>query len=71
MSKFEFLAVFISIIFGLSLTHVLSGAMRSIYRGTFEQSHLVLTGFILIVLVLNWWMTFARSNQEIWTLDLH
>jgi hypothetical protein len=70
MSKFEFLAVFVSIIFGLSLTHVLSGAMRSIYQRTFEQTHLVLTSFILIVLVLNWWMTFAWSGQEIWTLDL-
>lgn len=70
MSKFEFLAVFVSIIFGLSLTHVLSGAMRSVYRQTFEQSHLVLTSFILIVLVLNWWMTFAWSDQEVWTLDL-
>jgi hypothetical protein len=70
MSKFEFLAVFVSIIFGLSLTHVLSGTMRSIYRQTFEQSHLVLTGFILMVLVLNWWMTFAWRDQEVWTLDL-
>ena len=70
MSKFEFLAVFVSIIFGLSLTHVLSGTMRSIYARTYEQSHLVLTGFILIVLVLNWWMTFAWSDQKIWTLDL-
>ena len=70
MSRFEFLAVFVSIIFGLSLTHVLSGAMRSIYRKTFDQSHLVLTGFILLVLILNWWMTFAWSDQEVWTLNL-
>ena len=70
MSEFEFLAVFVSIIFGLSLTHVLSGAMRSIYRKTSEQTHLVLTGFILMVLVLNWWITFAWSDQDIWSLDL-
>ena len=64
MSKFEFLAVFVSIIFGLSLTHVLSGAMRSIYQRTFEQTHLVLTSFILIVLVLNWWMTLPGASRR-------
>ncbi len=30
MSEFEYLAIFISIIFGLSLTHILAGTLRSI-----------------------------------------
>jgi hypothetical protein len=32
MSEFEYLAVFVSIIFGISVTHILAGAIRSIYR---------------------------------------
>ena len=33
MTEFEFLFVLISLIFGLGLTHVLSGTMRHVYAG--------------------------------------
>jgi hypothetical protein len=42
MSEFEYLAVFISIIFGISVTHILAGVVRSIYRGEKNQTHNVL-----------------------------
>lgn len=45
MSEFEYLAVFMSIIFGISTTHILSGVIRSIYRGQLDQTHFVLTAF--------------------------
>lgn len=70
MSEFEFLAVFVSIIFGISVTHILSGVMRSFYRGEFEETHLVFTVFLFLVLVLNWWTSFAWSAWEVWSFEI-
>jgi hypothetical protein len=69
MSEFEYLAVFISIIFGISVTHILSGFIRSIYRGEKDQTHNVLTAFFFLVLILNWWVGFSWVDQEIWSFD--
>ena len=70
MSEFEYLAVFISIIFGISLTHILAGTIRSIYRKTAEESHLVWTLFILLVMILNWWTAYSWQDQQTWSFDL-
>ena len=70
MSEFEYLAVFISIIFGISLTHILAGTIRSIYRNKAEESHLVWTLFILVVMILNWWTLYSWQDQQTWSFDL-
>ena len=70
MSEFEYLAVFLSIIFGLSLTHILAGVIRSLYRGLFDDIHLVLTAYFFIVLLINWWTAYSWQGQEVWTFDL-
>jgi hypothetical protein len=70
MSEFEFLAVFVSIVFGIAVTHVLAGVMRSFYRGQRDTTHLVLTAFIFLVLVLNWWTTYTWRDQEVWSFEL-
>lgn len=70
MSEFEYLAVFVSIIFGISVTHILRGVIRSIYRGQIDQTHFVLTAFFFLVLILNWWVGFSWADQEIWSFDL-
>ncbi len=70
MSEFEYLSVFVSIIFGISVTHILSGAFRSIYRGQVDQTHYVLTAFFFFVLILNWWTGFIWQKQEVWSFDL-
>ena len=70
MSEFEYLAVFISIIFGISLTHVLAGTIRSIYLKNVEQGHLVWTLYILLVMILNWWTAYSWRDQQIWSFDL-
>ena len=70
MSEFEYLAVFVSIIFGICVTHILAGVIRSIYRGQIDQTHLVLTGFFFFVLILNWWTGFFWRDQEVWSFDL-
>lgn len=70
MSEFEYLAVFVSIIFGISVTHILAGAIRSIYRKDIDQTHFVLTAFFFLVMILNWWTGFSWSDQEVWSFDL-
>ncbi len=70
MSEFEYLAVFVAIIFGISLTHILAGAIRSIYRGSIDENQLVWTFFILLVLILNWWTAYSWNDQVVWSFDL-
>ena len=70
MNEFEYLAVIVSIIFGISLTHILAGAIRSIYQAQFDETHLVLTAFFFLVLILNWWTGFQWRDQVIWSFDL-
>ena len=66
MSEFEYLAVFMSIIFGISTTHVMAGVIRSIYRGETDQTHFVLTAFFFLVLILDWWTGFEWVEQQNW-----
>ena len=67
MSEFEYLAVFMSIIFGISTTHVMAGVIRSIYRGEINHTHFVLSAFFFLVLILDWWTGFYWAEQESWS----
>ncbi len=68
MSEFEYLAVFVSIIFGISVTHLLAGAVRSVYDGEVIHTRVVLTLFLFQVLVLNWWTLFFENETVRWNL---
>ena len=70
MSEFEYLAVFVSIIFGISVTHVLAGVIRSFYRGQRDETHFVLSAFFFLVLILDWWTGFYWQDQAVWSFDL-
>jgi hypothetical protein len=70
MSQFEYLAVFVSIVFGISVTHILAGVIRSIYRGRIDETHIVLTLFFFVVLILNWWTGYNWHDQEVWSFGL-
>ena len=59
----------ISIIFGLALTHVLSGAVRSVYAGFSTETHLVYAAFFIQVLLLNWWVFFKWHTELEWSFD--
>lgn len=67
MSQFEFIAVFVSIIFGLSLTQILSGAVAQIQTRSLSVNQLGWTLFVLYVLTINWWTFFPWSRIETWT----
>jgi len=70
MSEFEYLAVIVSIIFGISVTHILAGVIRFMYRGEFHETHLVLTAFFFLVMILNWWTGYSWQGEEVWSFDL-
>ena len=69
MSEFEFLSVFVSIIFGISVTHIMAGVMRSFYRGERDETILVLTAFLFLVLILNWWISYTWRDEPIWSFE--
>ncbi len=67
MTEFEFLSVLISIIFGLALTQIMSGAVRSLYNGEFNENQIVYTFFTIVVLVLDWWVSFSWNINPQWS----
>lgn len=74
MNKFEFLAVFISIIVGLGVTHILYGLARIIHnRGQqpMAKLHFVWTLNVLLILLLNWWVLFLWADYPAWSFDIY
>src|SRR5207248_11646411 len=72
MSSFEFIAALMSIIVGLGVTNLLAGAGREFYRrkeNPLDEVHLVLTIATLLLLVLQWWVTFRRNTEVNRTFD--
>lgn len=70
MTLFEYLSVFLSVIMGLGVTHVLVGFSKTIhYRQTLELSwvHTLWAVNILIYIVIIWWGMFWWSKQIQWS----
>ena len=70
MSSFEFIAALMSIIIGLGVTNLLAGAARAFYRrreNPLDEVHIVLTVATLLLLVLQWWVTFRWNTEVNWT----
>jgi hypothetical protein len=72
MSSFEFIAALMSIIVGLGVTNLLAGAGRAFYRrkeNPLDEVHIVLTLATLLLLVLQWWVTFKWNTEVTWSFD--
>src|SRR5919108_3844620 len=72
MSSFEFIAALMSIIIGLGVTNLLAGAGRAFYRrkeNPLDEVHIVLTLATLLLLVLQWWVTFKWNTDVKWSFD--
>ena len=72
MSSFEFIAALMSIIIGLGVTNLLAGAGRAFYRrneNPLDEVHIVLTVATLLLLVLQWWVTFKWNTDVVWSFD--
>jgi hypothetical protein len=74
MTAFEYVAVLVSIIVGLSLTHLLGGVGRLIgtpRRAVTYWVHLVWSAYAFIYLISFWWWEFQLSAVEVWTIQLY
>ena len=73
VSEFQFVAVLVAIVFGLSLTHLLSSTARAFFAASefrYGLTRMAWTGFVLLILLLNWWVTFSWREIEVWSFDL-
>ena len=73
MTEFEYLAVLVSIILGLGITHLLLGVGRMIHRRTdmaLDPVHSMWTFSAFIILILNWWVFFRSQSLSTWTFDV-
>ena len=71
MSEFEFLAVLLSIVFGLAMTQLLSGTVRLFYEESIDDVRLAWALSIAIALIINWWGFFRWSDVEQWRFELY
>ena len=74
MTTFEYLAVLISIIVGLGITHLLGGVARFIHhpdRYKFYWIHLVWVWYIFLFLIYFWWFELWFTTFEDWTSLLY
>ena len=69
MGVFEYIGVLVSVIMGLGITHLATGATKLIqYRDEvrFYLPHMIWTINILIYILLIWWGMFSWSGHEDW-----
>jgi hypothetical protein len=70
VSAFEYLAVLVSLILGLGITHILTGVGYSIHRRgevARDAVHTIWTVNTFLILVLNWWVFFQARSVEGWS----
>ena len=66
MTKFEFIAVLLSIIFGLGLTNLLSGMLQAFFKRELTDTRLAWSIVVGTLLLVNWWMLFRWSDHSDW-----
>ena len=71
MSEFEYLAVLLSIVFGLAITQLLSGTVRLFYEDRIDDVRLAWALAIAIALIINWWGFFQWRGAEEWRFELY
>jgi hypothetical protein len=74
MTTFEYIAVLVSIIVGLGITHLLAGVGRVIGnpgRAKVYWVHLLWTFYLFVYFVAFWWWEFQLSTVENWTVQLY
>jgi len=69
MSRFEFNITFISIIAGLALARLLTGASRTVGKPIrdIDFAHLTISFSIIVLLLTVWWSMFRWSHHETWS----
>lgn len=71
MTPFEYLSVFVSVVLGLAVVHLLSGIallLDTRVRAKTDWLHHVWTANVLVTTVFVWWFNFHLTRVEVWTL---
>ena len=74
MTTFEYIAVLISIIVGLGITHLLGGLGRLIGnpgKAKVYWVHIAWSLYLFVYLVAFWWWEFRLNTVEDWTIELY
>lgn len=66
MDTFEFVAVLVSIVFGVAITNLLSGMLRSYFQRDLSNTRLAWSLAVGMVLVANWWGFFRWNDNPEW-----
>lgn len=71
MTPYEYLTVFVSVVTGLAIVHLLGGI--SLILDTRVKEHLdwihgVWTGNVLVTTLLVWWFNFGLTEVRVWSL---
>ena len=71
MTPYEYLTVFISVVLGLAVVHLLSGVallLDTRVRARYDWIHGVWTANVFITTMLVWWFNFHLNEVVTWTL---
>ena len=71
MDPYEYLTVFVSVIFGLAVVHLLSGVsliLDTRVRERVDWIHAVWTANVFLTTLLVWWFNFGLTAIQEWTL---
>lgn len=66
MSKFEFIAVLLSIIFSLGLANLLSGMLQAFLRRELTDTRIAWSILVGNLLLVDWWLLFRWSDHVDW-----
>jgi len=66
VSTFEFIAVLLSIIFGLAIANLLSGMVQALFRGELTDTRLAWSILVGNILLVNWWVFFQWNDHANW-----
>ena len=66
MSTFEFIAILLSIIFGLAIANLLSGMLQAFLRRELTDTRLAWSILVGNLLLVNWWVFFQWSDHANW-----
>ena len=69
MSEFEYIAVLLSIVFGLAITQLLSGVVRLFYEDRIDDVSLGWALAVTLALIINWWAFFQWSDHDEWRFE--
>ena len=71
MTPYEYLTVFVSVVTGLAIVHLLGGVsliLDTRVKEHVDWIHAVWTGNVFVTTLLVWWFNFGLTQVQVWSL---